>query len=187
MSSYMRSTGPLHSSQPVKGVLWDRDGTLIEDVPYNADPALVRPMPGARRGVDRLRTAGIRLAVVSNQSGVALGRFDEAQLAGVNAAVEAQLGRFDVWEHCPHAPKAGCACRKPQPGMLLSACRRLNARPEDVVMVGDIGSDIEAARAAGIRAILVPRPQTRPEEIARARWVVDDLNAAVDLILAGLS
>jgi HAD superfamily hydrolase (TIGR01662 family) len=68
-------------------VLFDRDGTLIHDVPYNGDPARVVPMPGARAALDRLRAAGLRLGVVTNQSGLALGRFTRADLAAVIACV----------------------------------------------------------------------------------------------------
>ena len=164
-------------------VLFDRDGTLIADVPYNGDPGRVVPMPGARAALDRLRAAGLRLGVVTNQSGLARGRFTAADLNAVNRRVEELLGPFGTWQVCPHGADDGCACRKPRPGMVLAAARRLGVRPEDCVVIGDIGADAEAARAAGARSVLVPTPVTRAEEIAAAPVVAADLGRAVDIIL----
>jgi histidinol-phosphate phosphatase family protein len=164
-------------------VLLDRDGTLIVDAPYNGDPARVVPMPGARAAVDRLRAAGVRLAVVSNQSGIARGLVTREQVGAVNARVERELGPLGPWLVCPHAPDDGCACRKPSPGLVLRAAAALGVRAEDCVLIGDIGADIEAAHAAGARAILVPTPVTRHDEIGRAPAVAPDLGAAVDLLL----
>jgi HAD superfamily hydrolase (TIGR01662 family) len=166
-----------------KAVLFDRDDTLIRDVPYNADPDRVVPVPGARRALDRLRRRGVRVGVVSNQSGVATGRISEADLRRVNARTEELLGPFDVWEICPHDRAAGCACRKPRPGLIERAARRLGVRAADCVVIGDIGSDVDAARAAGARGILVPTARTRPDEVRRAAEVAADLTAAVRLAL----
>ncbi|WP_329109175.1 HAD-IIIA family hydrolase [Micromonospora sp. NBC_01699] len=168
-------------------VLFDRDGTLVHDVPYNGDPALVRPVRGARQALDRLRAAGLRIGVVTNQSGLARGRFSRRDLERVNARVEELLGPFDTWQICPHAESgpgvAGCRCRKPSPGMVSDAARALGTTPDRCVLVGDIGADMTAAGAAGAAGILVPTPQTRPEEIASAPAVAGDLPGAVDLIL----
>jgi histidinol phosphatase-like enzyme len=84
---------------------------------------------------------------------------------------------------CPHAPEDGCTCRKPGPGMIRSAADSLGVHPHACVVVGDIGADVEAARSAGALSILVPNEATRPEEVAAAPVVVDDLDAAVDLVL----
>ncbi|MEU8803606.1 HAD-IIIA family hydrolase [Spirillospora sp. NPDC048819] len=166
-------------------VLFDRDDTLIRDVPYNGDPARVRPMPGARRALDRLRRHGVRIGVVSNQSGVAKGRITAGDVRRVNARVERLLGHVDVWEFCPHDGGDGCACRKPRPGMIERAARRLGALPSDCAVIGDIGGDVEAAAAAGARGILVPTGRTRAAEIARAAETAPTLLAAVDLVLGG--
>ncbi|SCF30588.1 histidinol-phosphate phosphatase family domain-containing protein/HAD-superfamily hydrolase, subfamily IIIA [Micromonospora mirobrigensis] len=164
-------------------VLLDRDGTLVEDVPYNGDPEKVRPLPGVREALDRLRAAGLRLGVVTNQSGLARGLFGAADLARVNARVEELLGPFDDWQVCPHDDRAGCRCRKPEPGMVYAASGALGTVPARCVLVGDIGADMVAAGAAGAGAILVPTPVTRPEEIAAAPHVARDLPAAVTEIL----
>jgi HAD superfamily hydrolase (TIGR01662 family) len=164
-------------------VLFDRDGTLIADVPYNGDPGLVEPMPGARAALDRLRTAGLRLGVVTNQSGLARGRFTPGQLAAVNARVEELLGPFGTWQVCPHDDAAGCRCRKPAPGLVEDAAAALGTTPARCVVVGDIGRDMTAAAAAGATGILVPTAVTLPGEAAAAPAVVADLSAAADLIL----
>jgi HAD superfamily hydrolase (TIGR01662 family) len=166
-------------------VLFDRDGTLVHDVPYNADPARVAPVDGARDALDRLRALGVRVGVVSNQSGVGAGTITLDQVEAVNQRVQDLLGPFDVWRYCPHARDEGCDCRKPAPGMVEDACEELGVPPSRTVLVGDIGSDVEAAEAAGARAVLVPTPETRPEEVEAAEQVAPTLVAAVDGILAG--
>ncbi|MEU4215608.1 HAD family hydrolase, partial [Actinoplanes sp. NPDC026623] len=165
-------------------VLFDRDGTLIVDVPYNGDPGRVVAMPGARAALDRLRAAGLRLGVVTNQSGLARGRFTTAQLAAVNRRVEALLGPFGTWQICPHDDAAGCRCRKPAPGLVNGAADALDVPAYRCVVVGDIGRDMTAAQAAGAAGVLVPTPVTRTGEIAAAPAVAGDLSAAVDHILA---
>ncbi|MBM0227423.1 HAD-IIIA family hydrolase, partial [Micromonospora sp. ATA51] len=164
-------------------VLLDRDGTLVEDVPYNGDPEKVRPVPDAREALDRLRAAGLRLAVVTNQSGLARGLFTHDELRRVNTRVEELLGPFDAWQICPHGERDGCACRKPAPGLVHAAARALGTSPTRCVMVGDIGADMDAAAAAGAAGIMVPTPATRPAEVASAPTVVGDLPAAVAQIL----
>src|SRR5207237_524839 len=149
-------------------VLLDRDGTLVEDVPYNGDPEKVRVLPGVREALDRLRAAGLRLAVVTNQSGLARGLFTEAQIHAVHARVEQLLGPFDSWQVCPHDDADGCACRKPAPGLVHAAAAALDTTAHRCVMIGDIGRDMTAALAAGATGILVPTPVTRPEEIDAA-------------------
>jgi histidinol-phosphate phosphatase family protein len=166
-----------------EAVLLDRDGTLIVDVPYNGDPDRVRPMPGAREAVERLRSAGVPLAVVSNQSGVGRGLIGEHELNAVNQRVEQLLGPLGPWLVCPHAPEDGCECRKPQPGLVLAAAERLGVKADRCVLIGDIGADIEAARAAGARAVLVPTAHTRPEEVAAASLTATTLGDAVEMAL----
>lgn len=178
-----------HREEPWRGlpelVLLDRDGTLVHDVPYNGDPALVRPVDGARAALDRLRAEGIRLAIVSNQSGVARGLLSRSDVDAVNARVSELLGPFESVIVCPHAPDEGCGCRKPAPGTLLSACAAAEVDPARTVMIGDIGADVEAARAAGVSPLLVPTPQTLPDEVNAAPTVAASLTDAVSLVLSG--
>jgi HAD superfamily hydrolase (TIGR01662 family) len=164
-------------------VLFDRDGTLIHDVAYNGDPAQVRPVPGAARAVARLRAAGVAVGVVSNQSGVARGLLTPAQVEAVNRRVDDLVGPFDVWAVCLHGPGDGCGCRKPAPGLVVGAADALGLDPARCAVVGDIGADVEAARAAGARGVLVPTVTTRPEEVAAAPEVAPTIEAAVDWLL----
>ncbi|GHB20627.1 hypothetical protein GCM10010377_08250 [Streptomyces viridiviolaceus] len=170
---------------PVKAVLFDRDGTLVHDVPYNGDPARVRPVEGAREALALLRRSGIRTGVVTNQSGIARGLLTDADVRHVNRRIDELLGPFDVWAVCPHGPDDGCHCRKPQPGLVLWAAGRICTAPGDCVVIGDIGADVEAAERAGAHGILVPNRQTRPEETSAAGHVAPDLLTAVRAVLHG--
>jgi HAD superfamily hydrolase (TIGR01662 family) len=175
--------------QPWRGlpdlVLFDRDGTLVHDFPYNGDPAWVRPVDGAREALDRLRARGVRVGVVSNQSGVARGLITTEQVEACNARLEELLGPFDVIRYCPHGPDDGCACRKPAPGMVKDACAELGVDPARCVVIGDIGADVDAASAAGAVGILVPTPVTRKSEVAAAAHSVKTLAAGIENVLAG--
>jgi histidinol-phosphate phosphatase family protein len=175
--------GSTDEAAPPEAVLFDRDGTLVEDVPYNGDPALVRPMPGAREALEQLRIRGIRTAVVSNQSGVARGLISRADVAAVNRRMEELLGPLGPFVVCPHGPDEGCECRKPAPGMVRRAAAELGIDPSRCAVVGDIGADVEAAEAAGARAVLVPTPRTLSDEIDSASEVAPDLLTAVELLI----
>ena len=140
-------------------VFLDKDGTLVVDVPYNVDPGLVELMPTAAAGLRLLADAGFGLAVVSNQAGVALGRFAvrdldpledrlRALVADAGAALEACF-----W--CTDAPGTGCGCRKPAPGLLTRAAEELDVDLGRSWMVGDILDDVEAGNRAGCRTALV--------------------------------
>jgi HAD superfamily hydrolase (TIGR01662 family) len=167
-------------------VLLDRDGTLVHDVPYNSDPDAVEVLDGVRESLDRLRDNGIRVGVVTNQSGVGRGLITREQLDAVNRRIEDLLGPFDIWCQCLHAPEDGCSCRKPQPQLVLDACARLEVEPHRAVVIGDIGSDVEAAVAAGATGALVPTAVTRPAEVAAAApRVWNDLPSVVDDLLGG--
>jgi HAD superfamily hydrolase (TIGR01662 family) len=166
-------------------VLFDRDGTLVHDVPYNGDPEWVRPVDGAREALDRLRARGVRVGVVSNQSGIARGLVTPAQVDACMARLTELLGPFDTLQVCPHGPDDGCSCRKPAPGMVKAACAELDVDPARCVVIGDIGADVDAAAAAGAVGILVPTPVTRRQEVDAAARRAPTLTAAVDDVLAG--
>lgn len=164
-------------------VLLDRDGTLVHDVPYNGDPARVSPLPGAVDAVARLRAAGLRTGVVTNQSGIAKGLFGVADELAVRARIVELFGPFDTWQMCPHDVGDGCGCRKPAPGMVLAACAATGIAPQQTVVIGDIGADVAAAGAAGARAVLVPTAATRAAEIEAAPVRAATLDEAVDVVL----
>jgi histidinol-phosphate phosphatase family protein len=144
----------------------DKDGTLVADVPYNVDPARVRFLPGVDTGVRQLCAAGYLLVVVSNQPGVALGRFHVDALGAVEGTLRERFGaagaRLSGFFFCPHHPAGHvaayarpCACRKPLPGLLETAARALDIDLSGSWMVGDILDDVEAGRRAGCRTVLV--------------------------------
>lgn len=173
------------SRRAIDVVLVDRDGTIVVDRPYNGSPEHVVPLAGARAALDRLRTRGIALGVVSNQSGVARGLLTRDQVEAVNARVESLLGPFAGWWYCPHDEAAGCDCRKPAPGLVHAALEHFGADAGRCVLVGDTAADVGAARAAGVRAILVPNEATRVEEIERTPEVAPTLAAAVHMVIGG--
>ncbi|MDF3287791.1 HAD family hydrolase [Streptomyces sp. RB6PN23] len=166
-----------------RAVLFDRDGTLIEDVPYNGAPERVRPMPGARQALSALRRHGIALGVVSNQSGIARGLLTPADVDAVRRRVEELLGPFDLWVVCPHGPDDGCGCRKPAPGLIHTALAWLGVELDRTAVIGDIGADVDAARAAGVRGILVPNEKTDPREVSAAAQTAPTVLAAVRALL----
>ncbi len=179
-----RSAGPWQGTPDL--VLFDRDGTLVHDVPYNGDPTLVDPMPGAREALDAIRGRGIRTGIVTNQSGVGSGRISRAQADAVNAEVERQLGPFDIVLTCPHRPDEACRCRKPAPGMIVDACSALDAPIDRCIVVGDIAADIEAANAAGASGILIPNRATSvADQTTVARTACDLTDVAHAVIGAG--
>jgi histidinol-phosphate phosphatase family protein len=145
-------------------VLFDRDETIVVDVPFNGDPDRVQPAPNARALLDRLRAAGLRLAVVSNQSGIGRGFITAEQVDAVNRRIDELLGPFAGFFVCPHAPEENCECRKPKPKLILDAARALGVDPACCVVVGDRESDVEAARKAGA----VPLKVEGPGGLARA-------------------
>lgn len=149
----------------MRAVFLDKDGTLLPDIPYNADPTRMTLAPGAAEGL-RALAAGFALVVVSNQSGVALGCFPESALGGVHGRLcelvheaGAELAGF---YYCPHRPDGivpgyafACACRKPAPGLLERAANELGIDLAASWMVGDILNDVEAGRRAGCRTVLI--------------------------------
>ena len=139
-------------------VFLDRDGTLMVDVGYPRDPADVRLLDGAADALVQLRNAGFRLVLVSNQAGIGRGLITEAEARSVHERFVAELARrgarLDDARYCPHAPDAGCDCRKPAPGMLLAAAGDLGLDLEASFMIGDKATDVEAGRRAGCRTVL---------------------------------
>lgn len=139
-------------------MLFDRDETIVVDVPFNGDPELVEPAPNARALLDRLRAAGLPIAVVSNQSGIGRGLITAQAVEAVNRRVDELLGPFAGFFICPHAAQDGCECRKPKPKLILDAARALGVDPACCVVVGDRESDVEAARNAGAIPLKVDGP-----------------------------
>jgi D-glycero-D-manno-heptose 1,7-bisphosphate phosphatase len=142
-----------------KVVILDRDGTMVIDRGYLDDPAGLEFAPGAAEGLHRLHSHGYRLVVITNQSGVGRGFFTLERLEAMNARlrimVEHAGARLEGIYFCPHAPEAGCACRKPALGLLTQAASELGFDPSSAVMIGDKESDVVFGRRAGAMTILI--------------------------------
>jgi histidinol-phosphate phosphatase family protein len=178
-------------------VFLDKDGTLIEDVPYNVDPNLIRLTDGALNGLRALHDAGYLLIVVSNQSGIARGYFEEHALDAVEARLRLLLDAAGVsladFYYCPHHPdgcidaySVECACRKPAPGLLARAARDHGVELARSWMIGDILHDVEAGRCAGCRTILLDVGHETEWELTPSRipdFTVPSLDAAARLII----
>lgn len=130
----------------------------MHDVPYNGDPKLVDPAPRAKELLDKVRARGVKVGVLSNQSGIGRGMITQEQMESVNRRVDELLGPFDGWYVCPHAPEDDCECRKPKPKLVFDAAREWGIDPAEIVVVGDKQSDVEVARNAGARSIGIPNP-----------------------------
>jgi D-glycero-D-manno-heptose 1,7-bisphosphate phosphatase len=186
----------LTGDAPRPAVFLDRDGTLIEHVPYLSDPALVRLLPGAAEALKRLHHAGFACVLVTNQSAIGRGMLTEDRLHQIHTELHLQLAAagamVDGIYHCPDTPGCDdltmveCHDRKPGPGMLLRAAAELKLDLSASWMVGDLISDVLAGLNAGCRSILVQSGKTSPAEagaLAGQSLIAKDLPAAVDLIL----
>jgi histidinol-phosphate phosphatase family protein len=183
-------------SRPV-AVFLDKDGTLIEDVPYNVDPTRIQLTPGALTGLRQLHAAGYRLIVITNQSGVAHGYFPETSLAAVEARLRHLLAPAGVplagFYYCPHHPDGrvagyavACACRKPEPGLLLQAARDHALDLGRCWFVGDILNDIEAGRRASCRTVLLDNgheTEWHDTPLRRPHYTAPDLASAATIII----
>lgn len=165
-------------------VFFDRDGTLMEEVHYCNDPALVRTLPGAVAGLGRLRAAGWMNVVVTNQSGIASGKISLPQYRAVESELNRQLdGLVDAVYFCADPSSAPGPRRKPGTGMIEEAVRDLGIDLAKSWMVGDKGIDIECGRAAGCRTILVRTGYGALHAGSNPDFVADDVGHAVEIIL----
>ncbi len=172
-------------------VFIDRDGTLIEDPGYLADPAKVRLIPGAAEALLALESAGCARIVISNQSGIGRGHYRLEDFLAVQREVERQLAAqgatIDLVLWCPHHPDDGCTCRKPGTALHREGAARQGAELEGSWCIGDRLSDLEPARELGGKAVLVTTGEGeahRAQAIARGALVAKDLAAAAHLIAA---
>jgi D-glycero-D-manno-heptose 1,7-bisphosphate phosphatase len=144
----------------MKLIILDRDGTINYDSESHIkSPEEWRPIEGSLEAIARLTQADYRIAVATNQSGIARGLFDTTTLIAIHNTMQRALGqvggRIDAFFFCPHAADSACECRKPRPGMLIEIAKRFNVSLDDTYMVGDALRDLEAAAAAGAKPVLV--------------------------------
>jgi len=165
----------------------DRDDTLLDDEGYMSRPEQVKLFPGALEALLALQEAGITLVLVSNQSGVSRGYFDQADVMAIQARMMELLPgvEFASFEYCFHTPDEGCPCRKPQPLMILRAAHRLGLDLSRSVMIGDRVSDVGAGQAAGCKTLFLNSDEALIEE-AKPDHAVGSLADGVEWILEEL-
>jgi len=179
-------------------VILDRDGVInAESDDFIKTPEEWRPIPGSLEAIARLCRAEYRVVVITNQSGVGRGLYTLDTMNKIHGRmfelVRHKGGEIDALLFCPHAPDAGCACRKPRPGMFNELARRLKVNLTAVPAVGDSARDLEAARAAGAQPVLVRTGggaaldaiQQGGDDSLRQVPVYDDLAAFVDHHMLG--
>jgi D-glycero-D-manno-heptose 1,7-bisphosphate phosphatase len=170
-------------------VFVDRDGTIMHDADYCSRPDQVRMFDGTSAALRRLKKAGYKIIVITNQSGIGRGFFTEKDYRAVEAEVERQIGKnlIDATYFCPDAPGQPSKCRKPAPGMVLQAAREHDIDLARSFLIGDKEIDAECAHNASVRAIRVRTGFDKMTEGSRADWVAKDLPAAAEIILKGTS
>ncbi|GIW05581.1 MAG: D,D-heptose 1,7-bisphosphate phosphatase [Dehalococcoidia bacterium] len=172
-----------------RALFLDRDGTLNVEVHYLNRPEDLVLIDGAAEAIAEARRRGWAAVVITNQAGVGRGYFTAETLERIHARLTDELARHHVTLDgiyaCIHHPDAGCSCRKPEPGMILSAAADLDIDPRQSWMIGDRASDLEAGRRAGCRTALVLTGYgaTTAAEGCHADVVAPDLAAAVRCIL----
>lgn len=185
----------------IKAIFLDKDGTLVEDVPYNVDPGLIHLTEGARRGLRLLQEAGYLLIIVSNQSGIARGLFREEDLLGVEKYLHDLLSKQGIYltdfYFCPHHPQGqvpryaiDCFCRKPRPGLLYQAAYRYHIDLAHSWLIGDILHDIEAGKRAGCGTVLINNHHETEWDLAPLRkpdFIAGNLHQAARIIIANQS
>lgn len=182
----------------VRAIFLDKDGTLVDNVPYNIDPAQVRLCKGVVEGLQLLQRQGYRLFVVTNQSGVARGLFPESALAPLFTHIRQLLAResvsIDGFYYCPHHVDGvvgeyahACNCRKPQPGMLHHAAMEHKLDLAASWMIGDILHDVECGRRAGCRTVLIDNgneTEWHSSALRKPHCIAPDMLAAAAMICA---
>jgi D-glycero-D-manno-heptose 1,7-bisphosphate phosphatase len=179
-----------------KAIFMDRDGTVSEEVGYMYHAGLYKPFPWAGPAIRRINEHGIKAVLITNQSGVGRGYFEERIVGEVHDLLSADLARsnarLDGIYYCPHSPGGGCGCRKPQPGMLIRAQQDLDIDLSQSYVIGDKHTDVETAYAVGATPVLVLTGYGRQEldehrdEPHQPALVAANLMEAVEAILRGL-
>ncbi|MCL6444948.1 MAG: HAD family hydrolase [Alicyclobacillus sp.] len=166
-----------------RAVVLDRDGVINdnhEKIHVNRPQDLIL-FDGAAKAIRLLKEAGFMVMVATNQGGVGLGYLSQDQLDAIHARMVSELATqgavLDDIAACIHAPHAGCACRKPKPGMLLTLQERHGFEAANSYMVGDMKTDVEAGKAAGMRTVFIGQSPMEadcvaPDILAAARWIV---------------
>ncbi len=170
-------------------VILDRDGTIIEESSYLSDPEQVRLLPGVGRALRELKEMGFGLVVITNQSGVGRGFFDEEQLRRIHERLRQQLESegvcLDGIYFCPHRPEDDCLCRKPKLGLIQKASEELDFTLERSLVIGDKTADIEMGQKISATTFLVRTgygAQIAARQDITVDYIVDDLPGVVEVI-----
>jgi D-glycero-D-manno-heptose 1,7-bisphosphate phosphatase len=166
-------------------IFLDRDGTIMHDADYCSSPDQVRVFDGTSAALRRLKKAGYKIIVITNQSGIGRGFFSEEQYRAVEAEVNRQVGDnlIDATYFCPDVPGQPSECRKPAPGMVLQSAREHDVDLSRSFLIGDKEIDAECAHNAGVRAIRVRTGFDKMTDGSCADWVAEDLPAAAEIII----
>jgi len=167
-------------------VFVDRDGTICKDVHYMSDPSQFELLPGVAEGISFLNSLGLKVIVVTNQSGITRGYFTEEDLHKIHQRMIQVLSekgaKLDNIYYCPHHPDDGCECRKPRVGLLLRASRDFNLELSECFMIGDRALDIQAGKNAGCTTILVPSLETEKVVDPKPDYVANDFYEAAIIV-----
>jgi D-glycero-D-manno-heptose 1,7-bisphosphate phosphatase len=180
-----------------KAIFLDKDGTLIENVPYNVDPDKIRLYKDVPAALKLFKQKNFLLIVITNQPGLAYGHFQEEDLKKVEAKIADMFSKFNVtldgFYYCPHHPCGNiekyaveCNCRKPKPGMVLQAARKFNVDLSKSWLIGDILHDVEAGKIAGCKTILINNGNETEWMVNKSRlpnYVANDMEEASERIL----
>lgn len=170
-------------------VLLDRDGTIIKERHYLSDPQQVELLGGAAEGLRRMQTIGLGTIIVTNQSGIGRGFFDEMRLGEIHQRMQELLAAESVYLEdiyfCPHTPADNCSCRKPLPGLVEQASQKYGFNPQESFVIGDKPCDIELGQRVGAITFLVRTgygAEVATSQTTAPDFVVDDLLQAAEII-----
>lgn len=180
-----------------KAVFLDRDGTIIEDVGYMNSPEQIQFIPGSIEAIKKLKEAGYKVVVITNQAGIARGLITEDMLQTIDKVLHKWIlnggTHLDGIYYCPHHPEHGvypykqvCECRKPHPGLIRKAQKDLNIDLSQSFMIGDKATDVEAGKRAGTKTIFVMTGRGKNEKekiVEKPDHIAENLNQAVNWIL----
>ena len=170
-----------------RAVFIDRDGTMAEDVNYCCCPEDLKLFLSTAKAIKLLNQNGLKVIVVTNQSGIARGYFTEEMLAKIHDKMESELAKegahVDAIYYCPHHPDDGCNCRKPKPGLIFQAASAHHIELKHSFVIGDLQMDIDLSKAVGCRSILIGTSSSMDDEIAKPDLVLPDLLKAAQAIV----
>ena len=182
---FCRLVGRFMSTAAIPAVFLDRDGTLMEEAEYCSHPDQVRIIPGVPEALRALQSAGYRLVVITNQSGIGRGYYTIADYEAVQARFLGLIGEglIEATYFCPEAPEMASPRRKPAIGMVMEAQRELNLDLACSWFVGDKAVDVQCGRNAGVRPILVRTGHGATQDASGAEFVAKDFASAAAFIL----